>query len=85
MGARCACDPPAARHCLHHKGREVGALYRQKAGPNSGIKARAREVRELLTSAGSEQALETVDVRVDVLGIRQLRDEGGYLERKRVA
>ncbi len=48
-------------------GIQVRSLYRSKAGPGPGTKARAREVTEL-TRTGLERALEALEGRVDVIG-----------------
>ncbi len=50
------------------EGLEIRALYRTKAGPGPGTKARRREVTEL-TRTGLERALEALEGRVDVIGI----------------
>ncbi len=48
-------------------GIQVRTLYRSKAGPGPGTKARRREVQEL-TRAGLTAALEALEGRVDVIG-----------------
>jgi hypothetical protein len=49
------------------EGVEVRALYRKKNGPNPGTKARAREVVDL-TRSGLQNALRTLEERVEVIG-----------------
>ena len=51
-------------------GVEVRTLYHRKDGPNPGTKARTREVAEL-AKEGLREALEALEGRVDVVGLRR--------------